>query len=125
MVIKNVQYFSEMDELRESLYAECPDEYARPKDIGNDRITIWGPLFRLRGTTLIIAEGTYYVYDEDSDSLEPSFSVSLLYNAYAEPDLDNPLYWEESSPATMFHHFAIMQEELGIDTKFYLNKGVA
>ncbi len=125
MIIKNIQHFSEMGALRERYGKERSNKYARPEDIGSDRIAISWPLYRLRGTTLIIAEGTYCAFDKDSNSFVPGFSVSLLYNADAEPELNKPLYWESSSADEMFHHFAIMQAELGVDTKKYLSKGVA
>ena len=110
MNIINIEHFCDIDELivNEKLYYELfNEEFVANPDLGNDRIIISGPMYRLCGTGLIIAEGTYCNYNEDTGELEPDFGVSLLYDSYGEPDLDAPLYYEQGTPACMFHNYAV------------------
>ena len=129
MTIRDIQKFSDIDVIREDeeLEAFYDENIAMPEDIGDDRIIVYGALFRILGTDLIIAEGTYCNYNEDSGELEPDFSLSLLYDTHGEdePDLDSPLYWEQDSPATMFHNYASMQQQLGCETEVLLERCVA
>ncbi len=113
MNIRNIEHFSEIDEMYDIYEDDRFDEMMINPDLGDDRIIISGPLYRLCNSNLIIAEGTYYAYDEDTGELEPDFSVSLLYDFSAGEDFDKPLYWQQDSPATMFHYYVRMQESMG------------
>ena len=73
MVIKVITDITEIDEME---FEDCDMHEANP-DLGEDRILIEGPLYRLKDTDMIIAEGTYCNCNEDGE-LEPDFSVSLL-----------------------------------------------
>ena len=117
MIITDIQHFSDIDRIKEGeLYKFC-DEYEADPDLGDDRIVISSLLYRLHGTSLLIAEGVYYRYDEDTGDFEQDFDVSLLYDSEGEPDLDRPLYWESGTPQSMFHDYAVMQQELGKNTR--------
>lgn len=125
MTIRNVQHFSDIDSFMEGkdMY-EIYDEAVIDVDgVGEDRILINGPLFRLRGTDLLIAEGTYCAYDEDTGEIAPDFAVSLLYSS--RYGLNSPLYWEQGTPAMMFHNYAVMQQGLGTEEADLLEISVA
>ena len=112
MKIINIEHFSDIDRINESddMLAFCNDYIANIDCCDDDFIAISGPMFRLRSTSLIIATGTYCTYNEDTGEYEPDFNVSLLYYAPDEPDFDMPpLYWDQGSPASMFHDYVVMQ----------------
>ncbi len=124
MIITNVQHFSDIEKIQEAEFYEFCDEYEANPDLGEDRIIIYGPLYRLRGTDLIMAEGTYCCYNEDTGELEPDFSVSLIYKSEGEPDLDSCIYWESSSIPTTFHNF-VMQTQMEDAAVVLLENAVA
>ncbi len=103
MEIVKVNNLQEIDGIELDI-AEYDEEIANP-DLGDDRIIVTGPLYRLRDTKLIIATGTYCNYNEDTGELEPDFSISLLYKSASDPDFDRPLHWEQDPPATMIHNY--------------------
>ena len=110
----NIQHFSDIDELveRDEIFDECEIN----PDLGEDRIILSSVMYRLRNTNYLIAEGTYCTRDEDTGELLPDFSVSLLYDSSHGLDLDNPLYWEQDPPATMFHNYVVMQTSYSVST---------
>ncbi len=110
MNIFDICSFSEIDTLEESVDMEeyYVDELVTNPGLDNDRIIIYGPLYRLCGSELIVAEGVYFLFNEDSGELEPDFGVSLLYKSEGAPDLDSPLYWEQGTPACMLHNYIYM-----------------
>ena len=113
MVIVNILHFSDIDLLAESEELEeafLEEEEVVNDELGEDRIILSGPLYRLRGTDLLVAEGTYCCYNEETGELEPDFGVSVLYGSSSSPDLNSYLYWEQGTPATMFHNYVTMQQ---------------
>lgn len=109
MVIKTIQSLDEIDNEKvtasdESFYEDY-DEIPINPNIGDDRIIIMGPAYRLRNTKLIIALGVYHNYNEDTGEFNPDFDVSLLYKASDEPDWDRPLYYEQDPAATMIYNY--------------------
>ncbi len=126
MEIINIQHFSDIEKLYEdNEYEFFGEELACPEDIGEDRIVISGPLFRLCGTDLLMAEGTYYAYDEDTGEHEPDFGVCLLYSSPGMPDLDHPLYWEQGTFECTFHNYAARQQSIGDESCEELERSVA
>lgn len=120
MIIKKIKYFSDIDKLTHSdeIY-ELFDEVAICPDLGNDKIMVTGCLYRLRNTDLIVAEGIYYRFNADEGIYEPDFDVALLYNSPGMPNLDKPLYWEQGTPAMMFHNYALMQSDNNVVSNLY------
>ena len=113
MNIINIQHFSDIDKFFENennYYELFEEELIANPGLGDDKIIISGPMYRLRETGLIIAEGVYCDFNEDTGELEPDFGVSVLYDSQGEPDLDNALYWEEGTPSCMFHNYVVSRE---------------
>ena len=114
MVIKNIQYFSDIDEMRRSGDFNSHDsEWISNESLGDDKINVSAPLFRLRNTDLMIAEGTYYSFDEDTGGHNPDFCVALLYDSSKGLDISKPVYWEQGTPASMFHSYVLKQINKG------------
>ena len=106
MIIKNIQHFSDIDTIKET---ECfLDEYEINPNLGDDRIILYGIMYRLRGTNYLIGEGTYYNYNEETGEREPDFGVSLLFESTHGLNLDSPMYWEQGTPQMMFHNYVVM-----------------
>ena len=97
----------DIDEIESVIYEEC-EMYEITADLEEDRILVKGPLYRLNGTDIIIAEGTYCAAGDDGE-LEPDFSISLIYRADGMPDLNKPLYWEQDPPSTTLHNYMAIQ----------------
>lgn len=111
MEVVDIYHFSAIDALKElNLYPDACDDFVVEHELGEDRIVVSGPFYRLCGTNLVVAEGVYYRYDEDSDSLEQDFDVALLYESSGEPDAEKPLFWEQGDIVSMFHSYVVSHE---------------
>ncbi len=117
MTIINIENIDEIDGLNEKVDVYDEVIEVTNDELGEDRIIITGPLFRLKGTTLIFAEGDYCAYDEEQEELVPDFSVSLLYDEKDGLDLNSPVYWEQDPIGTMFHNYTYMQQVKGTAPK--------
>ncbi len=113
MIIINIENIEEIDRLNEQVDVYDEIIEVTNEDLGEDRIIITGPLYRLKGTSIIFAEGDYCAYDEETDDVVPDFSVSLLYDEKDGLDLNNPVYWEQDPIGTMFHNYNYIQQVRG------------
>lgn len=113
MVILNVNYSdleNEIERLCESREMENYTEEALvTRDINEgDAVVAFEPAYRVVDKNLIAVEGDYCVPNEESGTLEPDWSLTLIYENVPDEefDADNWLYLESGgSVGTAIHNF--------------------
>ncbi len=121
MVIKNIQHFSDIERFKRDEHVDFTDGWdVTNSDLGDDKIVLSGLMYRLRNTEYLIAEGVYNYYDEESQDYIPDFDVSLLYESTHGLNLNEPLFFEQGTPASMFHSFVVLQVNHNLDSSAVL-----
>ena len=77
------------------------------ENIGDDMIYTYGPLYVLKDVGLAVIEGVYCVYNEDTDSYDPDWDLTLVYELTdTEPfDCNDYAYFEQGTPMTALHNY--------------------
>ena len=112
MSIVNLKY-ADIERFLENFYeneefADCDEhEITNEEEIGRDMIVTSGPICRVTDLGLIFVEGVYFRYDEATDTLEPDWSLTLIYDDVTDAEFDahKYLYFEQDGPSMSIHNF--------------------
>lgn len=66
---------------------------------------------RIRGSCLSFVEGVWCVYNETLDTLEPDWSVTLVYEDTENFDIDKFDYFEQGTPTVAIHNYLYMKNQ--------------
>lgn len=85
------------------------DEYIEIKSAGsvNDCVIAPAVAFRVTGSGLIVVEGDYCEYNEDTKQCEPSWTISLVYEDVEDEEFnyENWLYFEQGTAWSAVHNY--------------------
>lgn len=92
----------------EDVWLENCIEITNEDQFGKDMIIAPSVAYRLIADNLIVVEGEYCNYEEDTDTYEPDWSVTLVYeNVENDNDFDPNkwLYMEQGTVSSTVHNF--------------------
>lgn len=106
--------YSQLQDILEKEYDE--NTYYESYEIRNnyiepDMIYTDGDKIIISDLGLMIIEGVYCNYNEDTDEYEPDFGLTLIYENIDEEDLNNFVYFEQDPPVTAIHNYLFMKNK--------------
>ena len=103
----------------EESYENDFEEYMIDVPCSDDKILVVNRFYKLHDVGVIIAEGVYCSYDEDTDDLMPDWGCTLIYNTIdaAHLDLNDYTYFEQDPPYIALHNYKTMTARTAAKTK--------
>ena len=95
--------YKDLDETLDKYYDSeefNDDEYLiQNSSIGEDAIIAFGPAWYVTDKGFIAIEGAYCNYNHETGKFDPDWSLTLLYKAGEEIDVNKYLYYEQDPPS--------------------------
>lgn len=109
--------FEEIEDYLEQIYeqeafTDYEDYMIQNSSLEKDMIIAYAPICRVTDLGLIFMEGTYCQYNEETDTAEPDWSLTLIYEDVPDEEFkpENYLYFEQDSPTVSIHNFLYLME---------------
>lgn len=106
-------------EIKDVLYDDIDDALDRQIDLGyvdlvkiseEDSVIIYSPIWHVTDKNVYFAEGVWCIYNETANTLEPDWSVTLIYDDEVD-ELDKFTYFDSSSPSAAIHNYLYMKNQ--------------
>lgn len=108
MEIKQVLY-KDIDDVLETQTES--EETTIIKVSEEDAIVAYAPVWKVTDKGVFFVEGVWCVYNETLDTLEPDWSVTLVYEDTENFDIDKFDYFEQGTPTTAIHNYLYMKNQ--------------
>lgn len=108
MEIKQVLYKDIDDALETQTESE---ETTIIKVSEEDAIVAYAPVWKVTDKGVFFVEGVWCVYNETLDTLEPDWSVTLVYEDTENFDIDKFDYFEQGTPTVAIHNYLTMKNQ--------------
>lgn len=106
MEIKDVLY----DDIDDALDRQEESEDIEVIDISEeDSVVVYSPIWHVTDKNVYFAEGVWCIYNESMHTLEPDWSVTLVFDEVVE--LDKFVYFDSSSPSVAIHNYLYMKNQ--------------
>ena len=106
MEIKDVLY----DDIDDALDRQEESEDIEVIDISEeDSVVVYSPIWHVTDKNVYFAEGVWCIYNERMHTLEPDWSVTLVFDEVVE--LDKFVYFDSSSPSVAIHNYLYMKNQ--------------
>jgi len=76
-----------------------------------DSVVVYAPLWKVTDKGICFAEGVWCVYNETTHSLEPDWSVTLVYEDTENVDINKFDYFDSSTPTVAIHNYLYIKNQ--------------
>lgn len=105
-------------EIKDVLYDDIDDALDRQEEFEStavikineeESVVAYSPVWHVTDKNVYFAEGVWCIYNETTNTLEPDWSVTLIYDEADE--LDKFTYFDSSSPSVAIHNYLYMKNQ--------------
>lgn len=113
MDIFNVKYSELEDEIERLVDSDTTGAYEEEFLIvnenigGGDSILAVGPAWRVTDKGVIVMEGVYCNYNQETGEFDPDWALTLVYQDVPDEEFDPEryVYYEQDPPGTAIHNY--------------------
>lgn len=107
-------------EIKDVLYDDIDDALDRQEEFEStavikineeESVVAYSPVWHVTDKGVYFVEGVWCIFNETANTLEPDWSVVLVYDDSDDFDISKFVYFDSSSPSVAIHNYLYMKNQ--------------